>query len=81
MRANHLTIRYLMKAIFDFYREGFRQMTVGRTLWMIIFIKLVFVFAVLKLFFFPDFLKTQFADDAQRADHVFQRMNAAARSN
>ncbi len=67
-----------MKKAIIFYRDGFRRMTVGRTLWKIILIKVAFIFLVLKLFFFPDFLKTQFSDDHQRADHVFERMRDAA---
>ena len=47
---------WLYKA-FNFYRDGFRQMTLGRTLWAIILIKLFIIFAVLKVFFFPNFLK------------------------
>lgn len=60
--------------IYRFYREGFRQMTVGRTLWKIIFIKLFVMFAVFKLFFFPDFLATEFSDDRQRADYVLEQL-------
>jgi len=67
-----------MKRIFDFYRDGFRRMTVGKTLWKIILIKVVFIFAVLKFFFFPDVLETCFADDEQRADHVFERLQESA---
>lgn len=37
------------------YTEGFRQMTVGRSLWVLILLKLVILFAVLKLFSFPTF--------------------------
>ena len=43
--------------IFRFYYDGFRQMTLGRTLWAIILIKLFIIFAILKVFFFPNFLK------------------------
>jgi hypothetical protein len=32
-------------------------MTLGRTLWAIILIKLFIMFAILKVFFFPNFLK------------------------
>ncbi|MCD8185704.1 MAG: DUF4492 domain-containing protein [Rikenellaceae bacterium] len=39
--------------IWVFYRDGFRSMTLGRTLWMLILIKLFIMFAVLRLFFFP----------------------------
>lgn len=42
---------------FDLYYEGFRNMTLGKTLWAIILIKLFIIFVVLKIFFFPNFLK------------------------
>jgi len=32
-------------------------MTLGKTLWTVIIIKLAIMFLVLKIFFFPDFLK------------------------
>lgn len=46
-------------SIWNFYIEGFRSMTLGRTLWLIILIKLFVMFFILKLFFFPDFLAGQ----------------------
>ena len=49
-------------------------MTVGRTLWKIIFVKLFILFAVVKFFFFPDFLASNFSTDAQRADHVLEQL-------
>lgn len=42
---------------FDLYYDGFRSMRLGKTLWAIILIKLFIIFVVLKLFFFPNFLK------------------------
>lgn len=60
--------------VYRFYRDGFCQMTVGRTLWKIIFIKLFIMFAILKTFFFPDFLATNFTDDRQRAEHVIDQL-------
>lgn len=53
-------------------------MTVGKSLWKIIFIKLFIMFAVLKLFFFPNFLNTQYETDEQRAGHVMEEITAAA---
>lgn len=67
--------------IYQFYRDGFRKMTVGKTLWKIIFIKLIIMFAVLKLFFFPNFLKTNFSTDQQRADHVIDQLTGSVQSN
>ncbi len=60
--------------VYSFYRDGFKQMTVGKTLWKIIFIKLLIMFAVLKLFFFPNFLGNNFETDEQRADYVLEQL-------
>ena len=55
--------------IFRFYYDGFRQMTLGRTLWAIILIKLFIIFVILKIFFFPNFLK-EHAEEGHEADYV-----------
>lgn len=52
------------------YRDGFREMTIGRILWLIILIKLFVFFVFMKLLFFPDILSRDFDTDEQRADHV-----------
>ena len=46
----------LLSRIFHLYYDGFRTMTLGKTLWTIILIKLAIIFLVLKLFFFPNIL-------------------------
>ncbi|PTL34364.1 DUF4492 domain-containing protein [Prevotella sp. oral taxon 376] len=51
------------------YYDGFRNMTLGKTLWAVILIKLVIIFAVLKLFFFPDFIRGK-ADKGQESEFV-----------
>ena len=56
MRKNNILYR-----VIDLYYDGFRSMRLGRTLWAIIIIKLFIIFVVLKIFFFPNFLK-QHAD-------------------
>ncbi len=46
-------------------------MTVGKTLWVLILIKLFIIFFILKLFFFPDFLSVKGnSDDESRARYV-----------
>ncbi len=52
------------------YVDGFRNMTVGRKLWLLIFIKLIVFFLVLKVFFFPDLLSVNFSSDTERAEAV-----------
>lgn len=68
-----------LKSIYHLYVDGFRSMRVGRTLWKIILLKLFIMFAILKVFFFPDFLATNFKTDAERADHVLQNLTQPAR--
>lgn len=69
---------YTFQRIYRFYVDGFRNMTVGKTLWKVILIKLVIMFGVLKLFFFPDFLGTKFTTDEQRADYVLSELTLSA---
>lgn len=47
----------IFKRIFRFYIEGFRNMTWGRTLWLIIILKLFVFFVVLRIFFFQPYYK------------------------
>ena len=54
---------------FNLYRDGFRQMTLGRTLWAIILIKLFVIFAILKVFFFPNYISTH-ADEGKESEVV-----------
>jgi len=49
-------------------------MTVGKKLWLIIIIKLVLIFLFLKLFFFPNFLKTNFDSDEERSNYVIEQL-------
>ncbi|MCB2194607.1 MAG: DUF4492 domain-containing protein [Bacteroidetes bacterium] len=60
--------------IFRFYYEGFKSMTVGKRLWAIIIIKLFIMFAILKLFFFKDFLNEKFENEDDKADYVIEQL-------
>jgi len=64
----------LPKRMYLFYREGFRSMALGRTLWKIIAIKLFIIFAFLKLFLFPNYLKNNFNTEGDRAGHVLENL-------
>lgn len=52
-----------------FYSDGFREMRLGRTLWLIILIKLFIIFFILKLFFFPNYISTH-APEGEEASFV-----------
>ena len=64
----------LLQRLFHFYYDGFRSMTVGRTLWIMILIKLTIMFLILRIFFFPNFLKTNFETDEARSEYVLQEL-------
>jgi hypothetical protein len=59
-----------VKKVYVFYREGFREMTIGRTLWAIILIKLFVIFFIIRLFVSPDFLDGKADSDKDKADYV-----------
>ncbi|MDE6239300.1 MAG: DUF4492 domain-containing protein [Muribaculaceae bacterium] len=59
-----------IRSVWRFYVDGFRNMTIGRSLWIVILIKLFIMFAILKVFFFPDKLGSDYDNDAERADAV-----------
>jgi len=67
------TPRFLNK-LYLFYRDGFTNMKVGKTLWVIILIKLFIMFVVLRIFFFPNFLNSNFNNDESKAKHVRQEL-------
>lgn len=56
--------------IWRFYRNGFREMTWGRTLWWLILIKLAIMFLVLKWIFFPNFLGRQVKEGESKSHYV-----------
>lgn len=62
----------VIRRIIDFYREGFANMRTGKTLWVVIIVKLVVIFVVLKLFFMPDILHEK-AGTGNEADYIMKR--------
>ena len=55
-------------SIWNFYVEGFRNMTWGRPLWFLIFLKVVILFLVLRMFFFKPVLAGK--SEEQKIEHV-----------
>ena len=54
--------------------EAFRSMTLGKTLWAIILIKLFIMFFILRLFFFPNILQQKYDTDEERANQVIENL-------
>ena len=70
MSNNHENIIY---KVWRFYYDGFRSMTLGKTLWLLILIKLFIIFFVLKLFFFQDFI-SEHAEEGEEAEFVMKNI-------
>jgi len=65
----------MLKKIFNFYYQGFKDMSIhSRKLWVIILIKLFIIFVILKIFFFPDFLGSKFKTDQEKGDYVIEQL-------
>ncbi|MDR2684992.1 MAG: DUF4492 domain-containing protein [Prevotellaceae bacterium] len=59
---------------FNMYAEGIKNMTWGKTLWIIVIIKLFIMFAILKVFFFPNFLNSTAKTDEEKAEYVIEQL-------
>ena len=57
-----------LRSIWNLYADGFRNMTWGRPLWMLIFLKVIVLFLVLRMFFFEPVLSG--TSDAEKSEHV-----------
>ena len=58
----------------DLYVDGFRSMTLGKTLWLIIGIKLFVFFVIIKILFFPNFLSSKSDTDEGKAEYVREQL-------
>lgn len=70
-------MRQTLRNIYLLYKDGFAQMRLGRILWTVIIIKLLIIFAILKVFFFPDYLK-KLAPDGDKAGYVSTQLTERA---
>ncbi len=64
-----------IKKVCSFYRSGFAGMPDwGVRLWIIILVKLFVIFFILRIFFFPDFLKKNFRSDSERSMYILKEL-------
>lgn len=65
---------FFLLQIFNFYKEGFKNLTLGKTLWKIIFIKLFVMFIILKLFIFDVNFNSIFKNDDAKSNFVIENL-------
>lgn len=63
-----------VKSVIMFYKDGFSNMRLGKKLWAIIIIKLIILFAIMKLLFFPNFLDTHFKTEKEKSDYIIESL-------
>lgn len=67
--------RNVFARVFNFYYEGFRNMNrTWRIVWLVVLIKLFIMFAILKVFFFPNYLSTKYDTNEERSEYVLQEL-------
>jgi hypothetical protein len=65
-----------IKSLPDFismYVDGFKNLTWGKPLWILILIKLFIMFAILKVFFFPNILN-RFDTEKEKSEFVLKEL-------
>ena len=65
----------MLKKIWKFYSESFTNMgKYGKRLFLIILIKMIIFFGILKVFFFQDYLDSRYDTDKQKSEHVIKQL-------
>jgi len=60
--------------IYSLYYEGFTNMKVGKTLWLLIGIKLFVMFVIIKWLFFPNIMQENFHSDQERSNYILEQL-------
>jgi len=69
-----MKVMHIIKKILSFYKEGFASMRLGRRLWLIIVIKIIILFGIIKWLYFPNYLEDNFDNDTQRSYYILEQL-------
>lgn len=72
-------IKNSLRAVWELYYDGFRNMTIGRTLWGLIILKVIILFAVLRVFFFKPAMAGM--TDEQKSEQVGEHLTQPEKFN
>lgn len=61
-------------SIYNFYRDGFKNMTWGKPLWLLVFLKVIILFLVLRMFFFKPVMAGK--TDEQKSEYVGSQLSS-----
>lgn len=66
-------MKNVFRSIWNLYADGFKNMTWGKPLWLLIFLKVIVLFLVLRLFFFEPVLSGK--TEEQKIEHVGNQLS------
>ena len=61
-------MKKIILSIYNFYADGFKNMTWGKSLWILIILKVVILFLLLRIFFFRPTMAGK--TDEQKSEYV-----------
>ena len=67
-------IKNYLNIIASLYIEGFKNMKIGKKLWLLIIIKLIIMFGILKAFIFNETLNTKLQTDEEKSEFVIRNL-------
>lgn len=63
-----------IKNIYLMYKDGFMNLTVGKTLWKLIIIKLIVILLFLNIFVYDKSIKTEYKTENEKINFVLQNL-------
>ncbi|WP_320033870.1 DUF4492 domain-containing protein [Campylobacterota bacterium DY0563] len=60
--------------ILNLYIDGFKNLTLGKTLWKIVIIKLLIIFTILNLFIYDKSINTEYKSNDQKIEFVYKNL-------
>lgn len=63
-----------IKNIYNLYIDGFRSMTLGRTLWRVVLLKLAVILIFLNYFIHDRTLTSEYKTENQKIDFVYNNL-------
>ncbi|MDY0327901.1 MAG: DUF4492 domain-containing protein [Arcobacteraceae bacterium] len=64
----------IIKQTYSMYIDGFRNMTIGKTLWKIVFIKLLIILVFLNFFVHDKTFKTEYQTFEEKSEFVSENL-------
>ena len=64
----------ILQNLFHFYYDGFRNMTLGKSLWVVIIVKLLIIFGFLIIYIYDNSLRAKFQTQEEKSEFVSKNL-------